>query len=44
MNGITKDHSMHDNKNLPLNINDASTLEEVEDLSVMMGNMSMNVP
>jgi hypothetical protein len=27
-----------------VNANEASTLEEVGDLSVMMGNMTMNVP
>jgi hypothetical protein len=27
-----------------VNANEASNLEEVEDLSVMMGNMTMNVP
>jgi hypothetical protein len=44
MNGINKDHSELDTKKLPMNTNDASTLEEIEDLSVRMGNMSMHAP
>jgi hypothetical protein len=44
MNGITEDHSELDAKKLPVNTNDASTLEEIVDLSVRMGNMSMNAP
>jgi hypothetical protein len=44
MNGIIKDHSELDNKKLPLSTNDASTLEEIEDLSVRMGNMTMHAP
>jgi hypothetical protein len=44
MNGITEDHLELDNKKLPVNTNDASTLEEIEDLTVRMGNMSMHAP
>jgi hypothetical protein len=44
MNGITKHHSELDTKKLPVNTNDASTLEEIEDLTVRMGNMSMHAP
>jgi hypothetical protein len=44
MNGITEDHSELDNKKLPVKPNDTSTKEEIEDLSVRMGNMTMQAP